>query len=166
MRRTPTSRAARVTQRLLLLGVIAAAGLGLASCGSSSPTSSTTTSVASPTISEHFTKLPCNHNNTLGLEGCAEGQLLSADHRIDKEIKLLFSLVPKAQQKSLTSSQKVFLTYRKSTCAAFSGVYRGGTFAPVEFALCEVRLDEVQSTTLHVYFRLANEGASRSLAWP
>jgi uncharacterized protein YecT (DUF1311 family) len=161
------SRFARAThRRLLVLGVLAAAGVALASCGSGSPTTSTTTTAPSPVISEHFTKLPCNHKNTLGLEGCAEGQLLSADRRIDKEVKLLFSLVPKAQQKSLASAQKEFLAYRKSTCTAFSDVYRGGTFAPVEYALCEVRLDEVQSTTLHVYFRLANEGASRSLTWP
>jgi uncharacterized protein YecT (DUF1311 family) len=149
-----------------VLGILAASGLLLASCGSGSPTSSTTTTVATPVITEHFTKLPCNHKNTLGLEGCAEGQLVSADRRIDSEVKLLFSLIPKVQQKSLTSSQKVFLRYRKSTCTAFSDVYRGGTFAPVEYALCEVRLDEVQSATLHVYFRLANEGASRSLKWP
>jgi uncharacterized protein YecT (DUF1311 family) len=163
-RHTHLIRAAK--RRLLVLGALAVGGVALASCGSGSPTSTTTTTAASPVITEHFTKLPCNHKNTLGLEGCAEGQLLSADRRIDKEVKLLFSLVPKAQQKSLTSAQKVFLTYRKSTCTAYSDVYRGGTFAPVEYALCEVRLDEVQSTTLHVYFRLANEGASRSLTWP
>lgn len=167
VRLPPHSRLTRVAQRrLLLLGVLAAAGLVLASCGSGSPKSSTTTTVTTPVITEHFTKLPCNHKNTLGLEGCAEGQLTSADRRIDNEVKLLFSLVPKAQQKTLRSAQKVFLTYRKSTCTAYSDVYRGGTFAPVEYALCEVRLDEVQSTTLHVYFRLANEGASRSLKWP
>ena len=165
--RTTSPRASKRGLRLLLvLGVLAVAGVLLASCGSGSPTTATTTTVVTPVITEHFTKLPCNHKNTLGLEGCAEGQLLSADRRIDNEVKLLFSLIPKAQQKSLTSSQKVFLTYRKSTCSAFSDVYRGGTFAPVEYALCEVRLDEVQSTTLHVYFRLANEGASRTLTWP
>lgn len=151
---------------LLVLGLLAGAGLALASCGSSAPQRSTTTDATAPLITEHFTKVPCNHQNTLGLEGCAEGQLLSADRRIDKEVKLLFSLVPAAQRRTLTSAQKVFLAYRKSTCTAFSDVYRGGTFAPVEYALCEVRLDQVQSTTLHDYFRLANEGASRSLAWP
>jgi uncharacterized protein YecT (DUF1311 family) len=151
---------------LLAFGVLTAASVALASCGSSSPSTTTTTTVATPMITEHFTKLPCNHKNTLGLEGCAEGQLLSADRRIDNEVKLLFSLVPKAQRTSLTASEKIFLTYRKSTCTSFSDVYRGGTFAPVEFALCEVRLDEVQSGTLHVYFRLANEGASRTLKWP
>jgi uncharacterized protein YecT (DUF1311 family) len=163
MRRVRNSRTPR---RLLPVGALVVAGLVLASCGSGSPSSSTTTTAATPVITEHFTKLPCNHKNTLGLEGCAEGQLLSADRRIDNEVKLLFSLVPKAQQKTLRSAQKVFLTYRKSTCTAYSDVYRGGTFAPVEYALCEVRLDEVQSNTLHVYFRLANEGASRTLKWP
>ncbi|MGB8179931.1 MAG: lysozyme inhibitor LprI family protein [Acidimicrobiales bacterium] len=162
--RSPFATAAR--RRLLPFGVLAVFALALASCGSSSPTSTTTTSAATPVITEHFTRLPCNHTNTLGLEGCAEGQLLSADRRIDAEVKLLFSLIPTAQRTSLRSAEKVFLTYRKSTCLAYSDVYRGGTFAPVEYALCEVRLDEVQSTTLHVYFRLADEGASRSLTWP
>jgi uncharacterized protein YecT (DUF1311 family) len=157
----------KLCQRSGALAVALVAGLSLASCGSSSPTSTTTTtSVSSPVIKEHFTFLPCNHNNTVGLEGCAEGQLLSADRRINEEVKLLFSLVPQVQREDLTAAEKVFLTYRKSTCTAFSDVYKGGTFAPVEFTACEVQVDESRSNTLHQYFRLADEGASRSLKWP
>jgi uncharacterized protein YecT (DUF1311 family) len=142
-------------------------GLLLASCGSGTPTTTTTShGVTAPVIAEHFTKLPCTHKNTLGLEGCAEGQLVSTDKRIDKEVTLLFSLVPTAQQKSLTTAETVFLKYRSATCKAYSDVYRGGSFAPVEYALCEVRMDEAQSTALHGYFRLAEEGASHSLTWP
>jgi uncharacterized protein YecT (DUF1311 family) len=155
------------TRRLLAIGAVAATGLLLASCGSSSPKTSTTSHGATaPVITEHFTKLPCNHKNTLGLEGCAEGQLLSTDKRIDKEVTLLFSLVPKAQQKSLVTAETVFLKYRSATCKAYSDVYRGGSFAPVEYAQCEVRLDEAQSTALHGYFRLAEADASHILAWP
>jgi uncharacterized protein YecT (DUF1311 family) len=142
-------------------------GLLLASCGSSSPKTTTTSQgTTSPVITEHFAKLPCNHKNTLGLEGCAEGQLMSTDKRIDKEVSLLFSLVPKAQQKSLATAETVFLKYRSATCKAYSDVYRGGSFAPVEYALCEVRTDEAQSAALHGYFRLAEDGASHSLPWP
>lgn len=152
--------------RLLVLGTVALAGLALAACGSSSPKDSTSKSVSVPVITEHFTRLPCNHNNTLGLEGCAEGQLISTDHRINKEMTLLFSLVPSAEQKSLVGAAAKFLTYRKATCTAYSDVYQGGSFAPVEYALCEVKVDEAQSTTLHGYFRLAEEGASHLLTWP
>jgi uncharacterized protein YecT (DUF1311 family) len=142
-------------------------GVVLASCGSGSPkTPASSKVVSAPVISEHFTKLSCNHSNTLGLEGCAEGQLLSTDKRIDNEVKLLFSLVPTVQQKSLVTAESVFLKYRRATCKAYSDVYRGGSFAPVEYALCEVQMDEAQSTTLHGYFRLAEEGASHGLTWP
>jgi uncharacterized protein YecT (DUF1311 family) len=142
-------------------------GVVLASCGSGSPkTPASSRGVSAPVISEHFTKLSCNHSNTLGLEGCAEGQLLSTDKRIDNEVKLLFSLVPTVQQKSLVTGESVFLKYRRATCKAYSDVYRGGSFAPVEYALCEVQMDEAQSTTLHGYFRLAEEGASHGLTWP
>jgi uncharacterized protein YecT (DUF1311 family) len=156
----------RVRRRLVVLGSIALAGMALAACGSSSPKISTSTSVSAPVITEHFTRLSCNHNNTLGLEGCAEGQLLTTDHRINEEIALLFSLVPSAQQKSLAAAEATFLPYRKSTCTAYSDVYRGGSFAPVEYALCEVKVDEAHSTTLYGYFRLAEEGASHLLTWP
>jgi uncharacterized protein YecT (DUF1311 family) len=167
MLRSQRSRLSRATtRRLLTIGAVAGMGLLLASCGSSASKTSTTTHGVAPVIIEHFTKLPCNHKNTLGLEGCAEGQLLSTDKRIDKEVTLLFSLVPKAQQKSLAAAETVFLKYRSATCKAYSDVYRGGSFAPVEYAQCEVRMDEVQSTALHGYFRLAEADASHSLAWP
>jgi uncharacterized protein YecT (DUF1311 family) len=155
-----------MTRRLFTLGTVAVMGLVLASCGSGSPKTSTPPGAGAPVITERFTKLSCNHNNTLGLEGCAEGQLLSTDKRIDKEVKLLFSLVPVVQQKSLNTAESVFLKYRRGTCTAYGDVYRGGSFEPVEYSLCEVKMDEAQSNALHGYFRLAEEGASHALTWP
>jgi uncharacterized protein YecT (DUF1311 family) len=148
------------------LGVILLAGFVLASCGSSSPKSSAKSSLSPPVIAEHFTRLPCNDNNTIGLEGCAETQLLEGDHRIDREVKLLFSLVPKRQQKDLVTTETEFLTYRRDACTTYSDVYEGGTFAPVEYTACEAHVDAVQSNVLHGYFQLAESGASHSLPWP
>ncbi len=79
---------------------------------------------------------------------------------------LLFSLIPQHQQKSLARAEKVFVEYRHATCTAYSDVYQGGSFAPVEYALCEVRVDEAESMTLYGYFRLAEQGASHALTWP
>jgi uncharacterized protein YecT (DUF1311 family) len=153
-------------KRLAAIGAIILAGFVLASCGSSSPKSSSSASLSAPVITEHFTRLACNHSNTIGLEGCAETHLLEADHRIDREVKLLFSLIPTAQKKNLVTTEGEFMTYRRDTCNTYSSVYEGGSFAPVEYALCEVRVDDVQSNVLHGYFQLAESGASHSLAWP
>jgi uncharacterized protein YecT (DUF1311 family) len=153
-------------RRLSALGVLVLASLVLASCGSASPKSSTSTGLTAPIISERFTRLACNHSDTIGLEGCAETQLLEADHRIDREVKLLFSLIPTGQKKSLVTTETEFLVYRRDTCTTYSGVYQGGTFAPVEYTACEVRVDDVQSDVLHGYFQLAESGASHSLKWP
>ncbi|HTT59751.1 MAG TPA: lysozyme inhibitor LprI family protein [Acidimicrobiales bacterium] len=151
---------------LFALGGAVLAGVVLASCGSSSPTASSHNRLSAPVIVEHFTRLPCNHDNTIGLEGCAETQLLEADHRIDREVKLLFSLIPSGQRKKLATTESEFMTYRRDTCTTYSSVYQGGSFAPVEYALCEVRVDDAQSSVLHGYFQLAEAGASHSLAWP
>ena len=165
-RSTRRSDRRRWAQRLGVLGALVVSGIALASCGSSSPKSSTSIGLTSPVIAEHFTRLPCNHSNTIGLEGCAETQLLEADHRIDREVKLLFSLVPTGQKKKLVATESEFITYRRDACATYSSVYEGGSFAPVEYALCEARVDAVQSNVLHGYFQLAESGASHSLQWP
>jgi uncharacterized protein YecT (DUF1311 family) len=160
------SRARRSRGALLALALSALTALALASCGSSAPKSSATKTLAAPLISEHFTRLPCNHATTIGLEGCAETQLLEGDHRIDAEVKLLFTLVPAVQKKALVHSENTFLAYRHATCLTYSDVYKGGSFQPVEYALCEVRVDNEQSSVLHGYFNLAQSGASHSLKWP
>lgn len=152
-------------RRLGALGALVLAGVVLASCGSSSPKTSST-SLTAPVIPEHFTRLACNQNNTLGLQGCAETQLLEGDHRIDREMKLLFSLAPARQRKDLIKTESEFLIYRRDTCTTYGDVYEGGTFAPVEYTACEVRVDTVQSNVLHGYFQLAESGASHSLKWP
>ncbi len=129
-------------RRLGALGALVLAGFVLASCGSSSPKSSSSASLSAPVITEHFTRLACNQYNTLGLEGCAETQLLEGDHRIDREMKLLFSLAPARPTEGPRQTESEFLIYRRDTCTTYGDVYEGGTFAPVEYALCEVRVDD------------------------
>ena len=149
-----------------VLGALTLSGLVLASCGSSSPKSSTGTGLTTPVIKENFTRLPCNHSNTLGLEGCAETQLLEADHRIDREVKLLFYSSPPIKRRSSSrpkaSSSRIGATPVRRTAASM----KEAAFAPVEYALCEVRVDNVQSSVLHGYFQLAESGADHSLQWP
>jgi uncharacterized protein YecT (DUF1311 family) len=120
-----------------------------------------------PVITEPFTPLPCHHGTTLGLEGCAEGQLLSTDRRINEQVKLLFDVIPTARQKrDFVAVEKEWLTYRKADCSTVSAIFQGGTIEPVEYALCEVRDDEARSADLHSYFDLLEEGRGDVPTWP
>jgi uncharacterized protein YecT (DUF1311 family) len=120
-----------------------------------------------PVIKEPFTPLPCHHGTTIGLEGCAEGQLLSADRRIDEQVKLLFKEISIARRRqNFVAVENEWLAYRKADCSAMSAVFQGGTIAPLEYALCEVRDDESRSADLHTYFNLLEEGRSNAPEWP
>lgn len=140
-------------------------GMTLAGAGFAATSSAAV--LTPPEITEPFTPLPCHHGTTLGLEGCAEGQLLSADRRINEQVKLLFSVIATTQQKrSFVAVEQEWLTYRKADCSTVSAVFQGGTIAPVEYALCEVRDDEARSTDLHSYFGLLEEGRGNVPRWP
>lgn len=120
-----------------------------------------------PVITEPFTPLPCHRATTIGLEGCAEGQLLSADRRINEQVKLLFTVISTAEQKrSFVAVENEWLTYRKADCSTMSAVFQGGTIAPLEYALCEVRDDEARSADLHAYYGLLEEGSQDAPKWP
>jgi uncharacterized protein YecT (DUF1311 family) len=128
---------------------------------------SSATTPTPPVITEPFTPLPCHHGTTLGLEGCAEGQLLTADRRINDEVKLLLNVIPTShQQRSFVAVEREWMAYRKADCSTMSAVFEGGTIAPLEYALCEVRDDEARSTDLHSYFGLLEEGRGDLPKWP
>jgi uncharacterized protein YecT (DUF1311 family) len=140
---------------------------GLTLAGAGFAAASSAAALSPPVITEPFTPLPCHHGTTLGLEGCAEGQLLSADRRINEQVKLLFNVIATTQQKrSFVTVEKEWLTYRKADCSTVSAVFQGGTIAPVEYALCEVRDDEARSADLHSYFGLLEEGRGDVPTWP
>jgi uncharacterized protein YecT (DUF1311 family) len=125
------------------------------------------TSLAAPVIKETFTRLPCNHSTTIGLEGCAEGQLLAADGRINKEVRLLFSLFPTTSERRLfVTAEDRWFTYRSADCESFSDIDHGGTMVPVLYANCEVVDDQARSADLHDEFRQLEQGAASLPAWP
>jgi len=119
-----------------------------------------------PVITENFTPLPCHHTTTIGLEGCAEGQLLSTDRRLNEQVKLLFTLMPTDDRKvSFDSVERAWLAYRKADCSTVTAAFQGGTIAPVDYALCEVRDNVARSADLHSLFELMEEGNSGP-RWP
>ena len=103
----------------------------------------------------------------MGLEGCAEVRLLSADRRVNQEVRLLFNLITvKSQTRKFVTAENVWLISRTADCQSETGIYQGGTLAPVEYALCEVSEDQARSAMLHSYFNLLEQGNTPKPAWP
>lgn len=129
--------------------------------------SSSAATLRPPVIAEHFTVLPCNHQTTLGMEGCAEGQLLAADHLVNRQVRLLFwSLSSTSQKQTFVKAETAWLRYRAADCQSVSATYEGGTFAPVEYALCEVRDDRSRGAALHEQYSLMEQDNSAAKLWP
>lgn len=145
--------------------IVVAAALSFSDTASSS--ASTTIPLKPPVITEPFTRLACTPNTTIGQEGCAETQLLSADRRINREVRLLFSLLTTTSQKrAFIKSEHEWLTYRGADCTSVADVVQGGSFEPVQYALCEVGDDQAKSASLHSFFKLLEQGSSPATAWP
>lgn len=135
--------------------------------GAGTSIASSAGTLAPPVITEPFTPLPCQRSTTLGLEGCAEGQLTTADRSINEQVNVLFHVIATARQRSsFVAVEAEWLKYRKADCTTVSAAFQGGTIAPVEYALCEVRDDEARSADLHSYFRLLEEGRGGAPTWP
>jgi uncharacterized protein YecT (DUF1311 family) len=146
---------------------VALAAVALSSCGTSTPTAKMSTALRPPVITESFTHLACSQNSTMGLEGCAEVRLLSADRRVNQEVRLLFNLITvKSQTRKFVTAENVWLISRTADCQSETSIYQGGTLAPVEYGLCEVSEDQARSAMLHSYFNLLEQGTTPKPAWP
>jgi uncharacterized protein YecT (DUF1311 family) len=151
-----------ITLPRTLLGAAASAllALGLVAGASASP-------LKTPVIKENFTRLPCNHKTTLGMEGCAEGQLVAADHQINLQVALLLTSMSTSSQKAaFVKAENLWFTFRGADCMSVSATYQGGSLAPVEFARCEVHDDTERSAALHSQYQLVEQGNSAAPAWP
>ena len=149
------------SKRLLLVAATSVTlALSLSAVAAASP-------LKTPVIKENFTKLPCNHKTTLGLEGCAEGQLVSADHQINLQVALvLTSMSTNSQKADFVKAENLWFAFRGADCMSVSATYQGGSLAPVEFARCEVRDDALRSAALHSQYQLMEQDNSSAPAWP
>lgn len=114
----------------------------------SRPVARTTSTVAAaslqvPDIQENFTLLPCARATTVGLEGCAEHQVLALDRRIDQlQQEVFHRLNGVTAQRRFIRAASEWYVYRRLTCLSAATAYQGGTFAPVSFADCLVLIDQ------------------------
>ena len=143
-------------RRRAILRVITFMTLGAGAVGVGAPSALAATHVstlAPPVIHEQFTLLPCTPGTTLGMEGCAEHELLRADQRIDREVRVLFGLVyDNVAREHLAKAQATWLVFRQADCLSQSDIYEGGTQAAVAFGQCAVRDDNARSGQLHGFY--------------
>ena len=138
----------------------------LSSCTTTTSITSTT-KLRPPVITETFTRLACSQSSTVGMEGCAEAQLLKGDALLNREVHLLFTLLPtKSQQRSFVRAEKAWLAFRAADCQSTADVYQRGTFEPVAYGQCEVNDDLARSSSLHSYFLTLEQGSSPVPTWP
>jgi len=112
---------------------------------------STTTlpSLTVPILREKFTLLPCNASTTIGMEGCAEHQIVALDEKINQLRGQIFTLLHDSSAKRrFIVAETDWQTYRQAACASVADVYEGGSQSPVVFAQCEVQLDQQHRTNL------------------
>src|ERR1700712_5886713 len=104
--------------------VITAAAL--AGCSSSksdvradvSPSPSSTVALARPVVTEQFTPLDCDDNITIGMEGCAEADVLKADAKINASLKTLWTRGDASSRQLLVTAHAAWLAYRGAACAS------------------------------------------------
>jgi uncharacterized protein YecT (DUF1311 family) len=157
--------APRIARRLCRVAAIvsfvgASGALGSAAGAASAP--------KPPVISENFTPLPCHKNTTLGMEGCAEAQLLQADKRLNRQVAIIFELFrTNSQKRQFVTAETSWFAFRGKDCQSFSDIFEGGSLVPVDYADCEVRDDTARSTDLHSFYGELTQGDSMNVpTWP
>ena len=104
-----------------------------------------------PLLHESFTLLACNNRTTIGLEGCAEHQLLVQDHLINQlRGRVVHLLIGNSARRQFFLAESDWYRYRQAACQSESDSNEGGSLAPVDFAICAVRLDQQHVTELRV----------------
>ena len=111
-----------------------------------------TTAMTVPVLGEKFTLLPCSQANTLGLEGCAEHQIVALDAQINSLRRRVYSsLTFIGARRNFVKGEVQWTSYRSSLCLSESSVYQGGSLAPVAYANCLVNSDRRHVSTLHQF---------------
>ena len=124
--------------------------------------------VSPPVITEPFKPvLPCNRNTTIGMEGCGEHSVLTADRQLNADVKVVFNLLSSAgSRRDFVSAQTTWLTYRDADCRSQSDVYRGGTEAPVVYVLCLAADDKLRREEVKGFFAALTQGLGNAPTFP
>ncbi|HEY7931402.1 MAG TPA: lysozyme inhibitor LprI family protein [Acidimicrobiales bacterium] len=114
---------------------------------------------APPILHESFTLLTCDQSTTIGLEGCAEAEVLHFDALINQQRRVIFrTLVNRTTRQDFVTAETSWQRSRRLTCVSASDLYGGGSFAPVAFANCLVTLNRAHLTALDTLYLPAGTG--------
>jgi hypothetical protein len=153
----------RISSSLALAATVSAFGLAASAVGPAAWASVRTHSgqaakLSAPIIRESFTPLACSgspqHRSTLGLEGCAEQQILGTDKKIDALNRTIFAmLVDNAARRRFIAGHKAWLAYRRAFCLSRSDIFAGGTDAAVVDATCVASVNGQHVKDLKTFVR-------------
>jgi uncharacterized protein YecT (DUF1311 family) len=111
-----------------------------------------------PVIKEVFTPLKCTHDQTtLGMEGCAEQQILKSDKTIDSLNAKIFGKLSSTGKRDFIDGHNAWLKYRTAYCLSESDVFQGGTEAGVIDARCGVSVSRVHVKELQDFLSSLND---------
>jgi uncharacterized protein YecT (DUF1311 family) len=111
-----------------------------------------------PVIKEVFTPLQCIHDGTtLGMEGCAEQQILNSDRTIDSVNGKIFTKLSSSGKKDFINGHNAWFKYRTAYCLSESDVYHGGTEAGVIDAQCTANINRVHLKELQGFLSSLNQ---------
>jgi uncharacterized protein YecT (DUF1311 family) len=155
---------------LTALAGLAAAALTVAAPlpAAAAPAAAPAPPLKPPVITEPFNPpFPCNQQNNLGVQGCAERQVDQGDARINAEVKVLFAvLYDDTSRRDFVKAEAAWLAYRAADCLSQSDEYEGGTEQPIAYALCLAVDDRSRSADLKGFYAALTQGRSKVPAFP
>ncbi len=111
-----------------------------------------------PVIKELFTPLKCTHaQTTVGMEACAEQQILRSDKTIDSLNAQIFSGLSTSGKRDFISGNDAWLKYRAAFCLSESDIYQGGTLGGVIYALCAATVNTAHVKELQNFLGTLNQ---------
>jgi len=120
-----------------------------------------------PLVTERLgSVLPCNQQTQIGLDGCAEKDVLAADKLLNADITVLWGLLGGSGRSDLVAAQRSWVTYRSADCKSQSDVYRGGTAQPMEYVSCLAGDDASRRLDLKGFYDLLAQGLSSPPRFP
>jgi uncharacterized protein YecT (DUF1311 family) len=141
------------TRAHALVGVVAVVLFALAATASADATA-----LKPPVIKEVFTSLKCTHDETtLGMEGCAEQQILKSDKTIDSLNAKIFAKLNTSGKKDFITGHDAWLKYRTAYCLSESDVFQGGTEAGVIDARCAANVSRAHAKELQDFLSSLNQ---------
>jgi uncharacterized protein YecT (DUF1311 family) len=140
-------------KRVLAIAVGVAAGFAMATVASAGAAT-----LKPPVIKELFTPLKCTHDQTtLGMQGCAEQQILKSDTTIDSLNAKIFTKLSTSGKTDFINGHNAWFKYRTAYCLSESDIYQDGSEAGVVYAQCAANINAAHIKELQGFLSSLNQ---------